>query len=172
MQQNFRLRQHRNGIAQLCANYGTSAPAPDMAAAELAHGIAAGKRHRAFHFGAQQHERTLNAGLAAGGQRKQVSAADTAGMRAQCQRLDDVVTAADSAVADYFQAITQRVRHRGDTVNRRRRRFQLPAAVIRQHDGGSARLGRLAAILDGLHPFDDERTRPAPREPLDVFPRQ
>ena len=145
---------------------------PDVTPAECTHRIATRERHRALHFRTQQQQCSFYAGLPAGRQRKQVAAPDTAGSRAQRQRLDDVVAAPDAAVADDFQAVAQGVSNCRDAVDGCRRRFQLTSAVIRQHDRARSRLRRLAAIFDRLHALDHERTGPAPREPLDVFPRQ
>ena len=70
----------------------------------------AAQSHRPLYFGLQQRQRTIDAALAAGRQRIQVAATDTARRRPGSERLDDVVAAADAVIADDLEPIVQRVR--------------------------------------------------------------
>ena len=112
----------------------------------------------------------FDAFLAAGGQAEQVSTTDTAGVGAQRQRLYDMVTAPDTAVTDDLELVAQFIGDRGDAVDRGRRRLELPAAVIGQHDRGCAGIDRFARIADRLDALDDERPVPLAREPFDILP--
>ena len=59
-----------------------------------------------------------------------------------------------------------------DELDRRRRRVELPAAVVRQGDGLDAVLGGEHRVGHGLDPLDDQRAVPHRAEPVDVVPRQ
>jgi len=69
-----------------------------------------------------------------------VTAAEFAYGIATCERLDDVVAASNAAVADYLQAVVQRVGDCRDAVDGRRRRrpcneTRAPAAGALQAGG-------------------------------------
>ena len=72
----------------------------------------------------------FGATLAAGSETVQISATDTASIRAKRQRLDDVVATPNAAVTYYFQSISQCICNVGDAINRGRCGFKLSAAVI------------------------------------------
>ena len=61
---------------------------------------------------------------------------------------------------------------RRDEVDRRRRRVELAAAVVRQRDGVDAVVGGEDGIGDALDALDHDRARPHRAQPLDVGPRQ
>ncbi len=75
----------------------------------------------------------LDAALSAGRETEQVAAADAAGIGTERKRLDDVSAAPDTAIANDFQLVAQRICNRGDTVNRGRRRLELAAAMVGDH---------------------------------------
>ena len=114
----------------------------------------------------------VDALLAGGPERVQVGPAGHAGPGAEGDRLDDVAPPPHPAVADHLEAIADRVDDRCDEVDRRRRRVELAAAVVRQGDRLDAVLGGEHGVGDALDALDDHRAVPDRPHPLDVAPRQ
>lgn len=89
-----------------------------------------GEGHRPLEFLEQERQQAVDARLAARRQPVQVGAPDCAGRGTECDRLDDVRTAPDAAVADDVRAVADGVADGRDLVDGGGRTVELPPAVI------------------------------------------
>ena len=100
----------------------------------------------------------------------QIRSTDRTGIGAKRHGLDHVRAASDAAVDDQLESIAHGIAHRGEAIDRRRGRVELPAAVIGDHDRADARIGGALRIVGRLQTLDDERPAPFPHQPGDVVP--
>ena len=131
----------------------------------------ADERHVARELGLQDIERLRNAGFAARAQAVQMRAPGGASARAERERLQHMRAAAYAAVENDLEAIAGRVDDLLEHVERRRREVELPAAVVRDHHGRRADVGRALRVRAGHDAFDRERAAPLLDHPLGVLPR-
>ena len=110
--------------------------------------------------------------MPAGAEPIDVRAADQATPGSEGQRPHHVLAAADAAVEHHLDVRADRIgdgRQHGD---RGRRAIELPAAVIRDHERGSAKSAHDPGILDVKDALDDQLAGPDAADPLHILPVQ
>src|SRR5437763_13457896 len=103
----------------------------DQRAVELGDGLDSEQAHRALHVGAEPLEHAIDAPLATDRQTVEIGATRHRRRGPGGNRLQDVATAADTAVAHDLDATTDGVSDRRDERERCWRTVELAAAVIR-----------------------------------------
>ena len=128
------------------------------------------QRHVARELGLQDLQRLDDAGFAARAEAVEMRPARRAGARPERERFQNVRAAAHAAVEDHLEAVAGGVDDLLEHVERRRREVELPAAVVADHDGGRADVGRALRILAGHDALDREWAAPFLDHPLGVLP--
>src|SRR5690606_24292360 len=96
--------------------------------------------------------------------------ADHYGIRPQCERLHDVVPAAETAVHDDRQALPDGGRDLGDDVYRRHAAVELPSAVVGEHDAIATELRRAFGVGRAQDALHGQLAIPEAAQPGDVVP--
>ena len=112
----------------------------------------------------------LHAFLPTSRQAEQITTTDTADVGTKRQRFDNMISASHAAVTNYLELVAQRIRNRGDAVNRCRCGLELTPAMIRQHDRCRSGIDGLAGITDSLNTLDHQRAIPLAGKPFDILP--
>ena len=154
------------------ASRGARLGAPEDRRARVLHVAQAAQRQRDVELLLDQLERERDAALAERAQPVGVGAADHHGARAERERPQHVLPAADAAVEPHFDLAVHRLHNLRQRPDRRDRAVELAAAVVGDHDRVGPRLRRELRVLGVEDALDDQLAAPELLHPLHVFPRQ
>src|SRR4029077_16395609 len=88
----------------------------------------------------------------------------------ECERLDDVRTAAKAAVDENGEARADRAPDLRQHLDRRDTGVELPPAVITQHDAVATQCRGTLGVRHAQHSFDEDPAAPQLPDPGDVIP--
>src|SRR5262249_55713539 len=95
-----------------------------------------------------------------------VRAADEHGFRTETQSLDDIATAADAAIQEYLDPVTNGSQNFRQHTNGRGNTIKLTATMIRHDNTVDTPVRSTAGVFRRVHPFCDDRALPLFANPI------